>query len=130
MKVKSLTSYDKVCEQLDRYGVTGWSRADKGGEMRLPALVELLKQEAGVEREEVLTGRGNDTAMVEYLKLVLPGVHAPLVADEATDDDVYRAVGGGDIDPVAGSADDASSDEDVAPRPQRSHRLPARLRGD
>jgi hypothetical protein len=52
--------------------------------------------------------------------------NAPLVTDDATDDDVYQAISGSAVEPTG--AADSSEEEEVASRPRRARQLPARLR--
>jgi hypothetical protein len=119
--VASLSTYDNLYKQLERYGVGGWTRGDKHNTDQLRAL---LLPVAGVEEEAVLTGRGNETRIVQYLKPLPDAVHAPRSdnVSDATDAEMFAAGGGTDAD-----VDTSSSEEEEAPRrSSRSCRAPSR----
>ena len=67
-----------------------------------------LLRKVGVDREVVLTGRGNDSQTIEYLKSLPVGEqHVPsVVSDEATENDVYDVVGGTDRVAANGSSEE------------------------
>ena len=89
----SLGSYDNLYKQLERYGVSGWARGDGQNTNELKALLLAV---AGVEEETELTGRSNDTRIVQYLKPVPDTTETPVTdtVSDATDEDMFVSGGG------------------------------------
>jgi hypothetical protein len=124
VNVASLSTYDSLYKQLERYGVGGWARGDG---QNTGALKALLLAAAGVEEETELTGRGNDTRIVQYLKPVPDTAETAPVTDtvsEATDEDMFVSGGGEAADRATSS--DSEEEEEVSRRPQRNRRAPNR----
>ena len=125
VNVASLSTYDSLYKQLERYGVGGWARGDG---QNTGALKALLLAAAGVEEETELTGRGNDTRIVQYLKPVPDTAETAPVTDtvsEATDEDMFVS-GGGEAADRATSSGSEEEEEEVSRRPQRNRRAPNR----
>ena len=120
VNVASLSTYDSLYKQLERYGVGGWAQGDG---QNTGALKALLLAAAGVEEETELTGRGNDTRIVQYLKPVPDTAETAPVTDtvsEATDEDMFVSGGGEAADRATSS--DSEEEEEGSRRPQRNRR--------
>ena len=122
VNVASLGTYDNLYKQLERYGVSGWARGDDQNTGELKALLLAV---AGVEEETELTGRSNDTRIVQYLKPVPDTTETPVTdtVSDATDEDMFVS-GGGSAADVDTSSD--SEEEEAPQRPQRNRRAPSR----
>ena len=102
-------------------------REARGDGQNTGALKALLLAAAGVEEETELTGRGNDTRIVQYLKPVPDTAETAPVTDtvsEATDEDMFVSGGGEAADRATSS--DSEEEEEVSRRPQRNRRAPNR----
>ena len=103
--------------------MSGWARGDGQNTNELKALLLAV---AGVEEETELTGRSNDTRIVQYLKPVPDTTETPVTdtVSDATDEDMFVS-GGGSAADVDTSSD--SEEEEPPQRPQRNRRAPRRV---